>query len=62
MSIMSEIDIMRQEGAREPEDFEAHGYNREVSEAMAEIVQQAEIASREELDPKTRKQLETALR
>ena len=42
MGIMSEIDIMRREGAREPEDFEAHGYNRQDSEAMSEVVKAAE--------------------
>jgi len=39
---MKEIDILRQEGAREPEDFEAHGYNRQVSEAMSEMVKAVE--------------------
>ena len=47
MGIMSEIDIMRQEGAREPEDFEAFGYSRRDAEAMAEIVQRAETPTRE---------------
>lgn len=47
MGIMSDIDIMRQEGAREPEDFMAWDYNLEDSEAMAEIVQRAETSSRE---------------
>ncbi len=42
MGIMSEIDIMRQEGDRTPEDFEARGYDRKTAEAMAEIVQKAE--------------------
>ncbi len=45
MGIMSEIDIMRREGAREPEDFQTHGYNREDSEAMSEVVKEAEAAT-----------------
>lgn len=45
MGIMKEIDILRQEGAREPEDFEAHGYNRQDSEAMSEVVKEAETAT-----------------
>jgi hypothetical protein len=47
MGIMSEIDIMRQEGAREAEDFEAFGYDPETAEAMAEVVQRAETPTRE---------------
>ena len=42
MGIMSEIDIMRQEGAREPEDFEAYGYDRDTAEAMSGLVKGAE--------------------
>jgi hypothetical protein len=45
MGIMSEIDIMRREGAREPEDFMAHGYNRQDAEAMSEVVKSAEAAT-----------------
>ena len=45
MGIMSEIDIMRQEGAKTPEDFEAHGYDRETSEAMASIVKHADAGT-----------------
>jgi len=47
MSIMSEIDILRREGARKPEDFMAHGYSPADSVAMAEIVQRAETPTRE---------------
>jgi hypothetical protein len=47
MGIMSDIDIMRQEGAREAGDFEAFGYDRETAEAMAEVVQRAETPTRE---------------
>jgi hypothetical protein len=45
MGIMSEIDILRREGAREPEDFMAHGYNRQDAEAMSEVVLAAEAAT-----------------
>jgi hypothetical protein len=45
MGIMSEIDILRREGAREPEDFMAHGYNRQDAEAMSEVVKAAEEAT-----------------
>jgi hypothetical protein len=45
MGIMSEIDILRREGAREPADFMAHGYSREDSEAMSEVVLAAEAAT-----------------
>lgn len=48
MGIMSEIDIMRQEGDREAGDFEARGYDTETAKAMAEIVQRAETTTREE--------------
>ena len=42
---MSEIDILRREGARDPEDFEAHGYSREDAEAMSDVVKGAERAT-----------------
>ena len=42
MGIMKAIDILRQEGAREPEDFMAHGYNRKEAEAMSEVVKEEE--------------------
>ncbi len=42
MGIMSEIDILRREGAREPEDFMAHGYNRQDAGAMSEMVKAVE--------------------
>ncbi len=51
MGIMSEIDILRREGAREPEDFQAHGYNREDSEAMSEMVKAAEPFGRRKCPP-----------
>ncbi len=42
MGIMKEIDILRQEGAREPEDFKAHGYGQKDAEAASELVKAAE--------------------
>ena len=45
MGIMSEIDIMRLEGAREAEDFEALGFDRQDAEAMSEVVKEAEAAT-----------------
>jgi hypothetical protein len=45
MGIMSEIDILRREGAREPEDFMAHGYSKQDAEAMSEVVLAAEAAT-----------------
>jgi hypothetical protein len=50
MGWMSEIDIMRQEGAREVEDFEAFGYDRPTSKVMSEIVKGAEEATAQEFN------------
>ena len=55
---MSDIDIMRREGAREPEDFMAWGYSRADGTAMSEIVKRAETPP-----PKTREaRMEEAVR
>ena len=51
MGIMKEIDILRQEGAREPEDFEAHGYGRKEAEGMSEVVKAAEPFERRKCPP-----------